>query len=138
MVQPQFRKGEHLRVSVFQQPCQCFIDLLSPGQDLSDGWAAEHAALGPWMAISDGFVIGVELIVPDRITARIVLQVFLQQKSIEEPGGVRQVPFRGAGVGHALKHKILRLQRSDQRFTALTHVQQGIQQQGSGSGSPGP
>ena len=138
MVQPQFRKGEHFRVSAFQQLCQCFIDLLSPGQDLSDGWAAEHAALGPWMAISDGFVIGVELIVPDRIAARIVLQVFLQQESVEEPGGVRQMPFRRAGVGHALQDKILRLQRSDQGLTALTHVQQGIQQQGSGSGSSGP
>jgi hypothetical protein len=45
----------------------------------------------------------------------------LQQKLLEEPGGVAQVPLRRTGVIHALQAQILRLQRLDQPQAALAH-----------------
>jgi hypothetical protein len=47
------------------------------------------------------------------------------------------VPLRWAGVRHSLQTKILGLEGIDQRFTAMTHLVQGLQLQGTVSGSPG-
>ncbi len=90
------------------------------------------------LTVSDGVVIRVELIAPDRITGFVAGEMRLEQKGVEKPGGVGEMPFRRTGIGHALQSKILRLERSDQGFTALSHIQQGVEQQGGSSSSPGP
>lgn len=34
-------------------------------------------------------------------------QIWQQNESFEKPGCMRQMPFRGAGIGHRLEHLIL-------------------------------
>ena len=81
------------------------------------------------MTSADGFVIAVEQHRPARIAGLMARQVRLQQEGFKEPVGVRQVPFRGAGILHALQSQILWLQRINQRLAAPSHRQQGVQQQ---------
>ena len=57
-------------------------------------------------------------------------EVGLQQEGFEEPVGVGQMPFGWTGILHALESQILGLQWIDQRLTAPSHLQQGVQQQG--------
>ena len=54
----------------------------------------------------------------------------LKNEGVEEPGGMRQMPFRWAGVCHPLQSKIFRFKTCNQGFTATTHLQQGVKQQG--------
>ena len=44
-----------------------------------------------------------------------------QQQSLEEPGGMRQVPLGGAGVGHGLRLAVGFAQRRGQRQRACAH-----------------
>ena len=44
-----------------------------------------------------------------------------QYEAFEEPGGMGQVPFAGAGVGHALQHGVLGTERCSQLHAAGTH-----------------
>ena len=63
------------------------------------------------MPFPDSLVIGIELIAPAWIAGGVARQMRLQQEGVEEPGGVGQMPFRRAGVLHALENQILRFQR---------------------------
>ena len=56
-------------------------------------------------------------------------EIRLKNKRVEEPGGVRQMPFRWAGVCHPLQSKIFWLKARNQGFTASPHLQQGVKQQ---------
>lgn len=45
-----------------------------------------------------------------------------QHEAFEEPGGMRQVPFAGTGVGHALQHGVLGTERRGQLQAARPHL----------------
>ena len=83
------------------------------------------------MTVSDGVVIGVELIAPAGVAGLMTGKVRLQQEGFEEPGGVGQVPFGWAGIRHALQAEILRFEGLDQRLGSPSHIQQGLQTHGS-------
>jgi hypothetical protein len=57
-------------------------------------------------------------------------EIRLKNEGFEEPGGVRQMPFRWAGICHPLKAKIFRFKTCNQDFTATPHLHQGVKQQG--------
>ena len=87
------------------------------------------------MAGTDGVVIGIEQIAPAWFRPAMVWNQpghvgTRQQEFLKEPGGVRQVPFRWAGIRHALQHQVLWFQRCDQPFTGGSHRLQSIGQEG--------
>ena len=82
------------------------------------------------MTGTDGFVVAVEQHTPAWVAALMARQVGLQQEGFKEPVGVGQMPFGWTGILHALESQILWLQWINQRFTAPSHLQQGVQQQG--------
>ena len=57
-----------------------------------------------------------------------------QHEGFKEPGGVAQMPFRRAGIGHSLQHQILRFQWCNQGDAALAHGGQTLAEAG---GHPG-
>ena len=57
-------------------------------------------------------------------------EIRLKNEGVEEPGGVRQMPFRWTGIRHSLQSQIFRLQPCNQGFTAIPYFQQGVKQQG--------
>ena len=83
------------------------------------------------MTVSNGVVIGVELIAPAWVAGLVTGKVRLEQEGFKEPGGVGQVPFGWTGISHALKAEILRLEGLDQRLRPPSHIQQGLQTHGS-------
>ena len=64
------------------------------------------------------------------------LEMGLQQEGLKKPVGVSQVPLRWTGIRHSLQAQILRFQGIDQRLTAMTHLQQGVQLQDQVQRSP--
>src|SRR6266446_1472542 len=55
--------------------------------------------------------------------ARITRHIGLQDKSLEEPGGMRQVPFRWTHTGHRLDHIILDGKGLAESMGHLSHIQ---------------
>ena len=128
VLQAKFHQLDQFAGGPFQQPVQALINTVTPVQDGSDSRSAEQAAFRAGVPLTDSVVIRVELITPARVAGLMTCEEWLQQKGFEEPGGVGQMPFRGAGVGHALQAQIFRLQRMDQRLTTLAHLLQLGQQ----------
>ena len=92
-----------------EQGLQGGIHLLAPGCHLGHGRSAQEASLRPGLAGAHRFVIGIEEIGPARIRAAMARMKGLEHEGFEEPGGVGQMPFGGAGIGHALQAEVLRL-----------------------------
>ena len=99
------------------------IHPLPPGQDLRDRRPAQQAALGPGMAGANGVVVAVEQVAPAGIGGLNLAEdirkagferCVLEQKGFKEPGGVAQVPFGRAGIGHPLEAKVLGGEGGDQ------------------------
>ena len=115
------------------------VHLAAPGQYLSDGWAAQQPPLGPGMALTDGVVIAVEQEPPAGIGGLVArdegrqLRCF-EQEFLKEPGGVAQVPFRGAGIGHALQAEVFWVEGGDQLNAAAAHGLEALQQPLAGGG----
>ena len=115
------------------------VHLAAPGQHLGDRWAAQQPPLGPGMALADGVVIAVEQEAPAGIGGLIArdegrqLRCF-EQEFLKEPGGVAQVPFRGAGIGHALEAEVFWVEGGDQLKAAAAHGLEALQQPLAGGG----
>ena len=105
-------------------------------QDVRDGWPTEQSTLWSGVTITDAVVIGIELISPAGITGLVPLEMGLQQEGLKKPVGVSQVPLRWTGIRHSLQAEILWFQGIDQRLTAMTHLQQGVQLQDKVQRSP--
>merc|ERR1711965_42874 len=128
MLKAQLRQLDQLVRGTFQQAVQALVNAVAPVEDGCYPRPAQQAAFGPGMPVSYSVVIRVELITPAWIAGLVAFQVGLQQKGFEEPGGVGEVPFRRAGVCHALQAQIFGLQRMDQRLTVMAHLLQLRQQ----------
>ncbi|KAG1357608.1 hypothetical protein G6F61_014560 [Rhizopus arrhizus] len=72
------------------------------------------------MGRADALVVAVEQVVPARIVRRRGGKAS-QHEALEEPGGVGQVPFARAGIGHALQHGVLGAERRGQLQAAGPH-----------------
>ena len=84
----QLHQGRNPFRRILQQRLQPRIHPMAPGHDIGDRRAAEQTALRPGMACADGFVIGVELIAPERVAGLMFSCMGLQHEGVEEPGGV--------------------------------------------------
>ena len=82
------------------------VDVGAIGADLVERRPRYHPAAVAGMAPPLRLVIAVEQERPARVMERIARHVVAQHEGLEEPGGVREMPFGGAGVGHRLDGRV--------------------------------
>jgi len=104
-----------------QQALHALVHIGAVGQHLGQRGAREQAALRARVLGAHAVVVRIEQHAKRRVERCKRQFVRLQHKGLEEPGGVRQVPFGGAGVGHGLGAGVFRRQRGRQRHRALAH-----------------
>ena len=121
-------------VAALQQAFEGRVHPAPPLAHLPHRRTTQQAPLGTWLARTDGFVIGIEQVTPAGIGRFIARLVGPQHKGFEKPGGVGQMPFGGAGIGHPLKVEIFGVQRFDQGFTGMPHGHQPVQKRAGGHG----
>ena len=122
-----------------QQLLQRQIHPAAPSEQLGDRRPAEQAPLGPGMAGPHRLVIAVEQIGPAGWRRFIAAQQLsngrlAQQKLLEKPVGVAEVPLGRAGIGHALEAEVLGLQGGDQLPGAAAHGRQPLGELAAGRG----
>ena len=99
-----------------QQPRHRRVDVRAPRHDLGQSRARQHAASRAQDALALGLVIGIEQERPLLVVEPVTRQPVAQQERLEEPGGVREVPFGRRGVGHRLQRRVRFGERRDERF----------------------
>lgn len=83
------------------------VNMGAVGVDFGDGWAAQQAPARAEYAVADGVVVGVEEKAEPVVEDPIAGGVRSEDESLEEPGGMGEVPFHGAGIGHGLQEIVL-------------------------------
>gem|GEM_PF-3229734 len=109
-----------IKVACRQPRLHLCIDLLAVVAHLLQRWPRQQPTLRPGMRRPDALVVAVEQVIPGRVMRRCSSET-RQHEAFEEPGGVGQVPFTRAGIGHALQHGILGAERRGQLHAARTH-----------------
>ncbi len=111
-----------------QQLAHCPIDMLAEPVDVLYARARDQPALNPWERRAVGFIVGIEQVVVSRIQRLVAWQIRLEQKCLEKPADMRQVPFRRADVGHALDDVVFDLQRCTNCLTGGAYLLEALQQ----------
>jgi hypothetical protein len=103
--------------------------------------ARDVAALVAAVALARLDVVRVEQVGVLLVKRRIVGRVLAEDERLEEPADMRQVPLRGANVGHRLDDVVFRLQRLTKMLGELPHATIAIDERGrrgrDGGGSRG-
>ncbi|MCY1303951.1 hypothetical protein D9M70_536830 [compost metagenome] len=99
---------------LLQEPAHVFVDVRAIGPHPGQRRSRQQTALRPRLARAEGFVIGIEQVGEGGIERAVVRCVRGEQKGLEEPGGMGQVPFGRAGIGHRLDDHVLLAERRDQ------------------------
>ena len=115
-----------------EQSVHRLVDVVAVVDDPLVGWPGQQAALGPRLTASDRLVVAVEQVRELVVEGRLV-----EHEGLEEPGGVTEVPLRGAGVGHRLHDLVLERQRGGQRRRRAAHVGEALPQVGAPVGGGG-
>ena len=98
------------------------IDQQTQPAAVVDRRTGQQPTLGPRMARTGGLVIGVEEVGESRVENPVFRLEPGQDESLEEPGGMREVPLCGADVRHRLDRLILGRQIGGQRFGLAPYV----------------
>jgi len=96
------------------------VDMGAIGKNLVQAGTGQHSAARPGMPGTQSLVIGIEQIGETWIEP-LVTGPASQDRGLEEPAGVRQMPFHGTGIGHGLDGAVLRRKSSRQRQAMGTH-----------------
>ena len=112
---------EQLQRIMKEQRLHARVDLPAPGMHLGQGRARQQAPLRARMLRPHALVVAVEEHAERGIEGLEAGLEALEQEGLEEPGGMRQVPFGRAGLGHRLQLAILGRQRRGQRRAARAH-----------------
>ncbi len=117
VVDPQFDDIERLVVGMIagQKGVQRLIDMGSVGAHVVGAGAREQAATRARVPLALAFIVGVETVGVIFIEERVVGIQLRQQKCLEEPGRVSQMPFGRARVVHGLDNLVFVTQRLCQR-----------------------
>ena len=106
------------------------VDMAAVGVDLAYRRPRQQPAFGTWVALADGLVIRVEEVVETRVEFAVAGVERFEQKGLEEPGSVGQMPLGRADVGHRLHDVVLDLERTadllGDRPDALEPVQRRV------------
>ena len=104
VVQPeldQLRDGVVRRIG--EEERHRLVDMRSVAGDLGHPRAGDHAAFGTGMAGPGRLVVGVEQVAVGGVEPAVAGERRVEDKGLEEPGGVGPVPLGRAGVGHRLQ-----------------------------------
>lgn len=104
-----------------QQCLHALVDVRPVALDGGHAGPAEQPALRPRMLLTDALVIAVEQHAEVRIEGLERVLMALEDKGLEEPGQMRQMPFGRAGVGHRLHLAILVGKRLGQTRRGATY-----------------
>ncbi len=108
MLQAEFNQRRQMGIdALLQQGGHARVDIVAISLDLGQRRSREQAALSARMLGADAVVIRVEDDPEGRVERRKTLFARFENERLEEPGGMRQVPFDRAGVGHRLRTTIL-------------------------------
>jgi hypothetical protein len=111
VLQAQFDEGRglmpHRRAGLINQPQHRRADMVAIGADRIDRRARQKPAFRPWVAWPGRLVIGIEQISEGRIEHPVSRVERPEQKGLEEPTGVGEMPFCRADVGHRLDRLVL-------------------------------
>jgi len=91
------------------------VDVRTILEDLVHARSGQEPAFGARVHRPHGLVIGVEQIFVLRMKGAITRNAGAQQKLLEEPRRMREMPLRWTRIGHALHDEVLRLERFDER-----------------------
>src|SRR5258706_12913968 len=91
-------------------------------QNLFNRWPRDHAALGSRLAGSKCLVVGIEQVLIGWIELAGARQVLGQDKRLEEPSGVGQVPLGGGRIGPLMAPHILGVSRGYSTFPFTAHA----------------
>ena len=97
------------------------VDVVAVAVDLLHGRTREKATLQARKERPHGFVVGIEQIAVARMKGPVARQERREQEVLEEPGRVREMPFRGADVRHALDDVVLGRERRADRGRVRAH-----------------
>src|ERR1700738_2418759 len=111
-----------------QQLLHMFIDVPSIGGDLPRRRACQQSPVRAGMAGTQRLVVRVEEVGIRRIEHLVASQVLHQQKGLEEPCGMREMPFRGTRVRHRLNYSILVFEGGDKHVSACTDPREAREQ----------
>ena len=90
-----------------EQASERLIDESTIVAHLRDGRPREQPTLGAGLPRTDALIIGVEAIFEALVEHAIAGEEAFQQEGLEEPGGMREMPFGRARVVHGLHDLIL-------------------------------
>ena len=97
-----------------QQASHGFIHIGAIGLHFVQARTRKNVAQSSQWTVANRVVVGIEKIAERWMERTIVRHILRQKKSLEEPGGVRQVPFGGAGIRHGLQAVVFDRERSAQ------------------------
>src|SRR5713101_2108783 len=111
VLNPEFEKGcglaPRLCGSLLDEPRHRGVDMIAIGGDDIDGRTRQQPALRSRMTRASGLVIRVEEVSKCRIEHPVTGVESGQDKGLEKPRRMRQMPFRRADIGHRLDSLIL-------------------------------
>ena len=88
---------------------------------LTQSRSRDESAFGTAVHFTRGVIVRVEQVSVLRMYRCVVRQSLLENKGLEKPAGVRQMPFRGAYLRHGLNNAILWLERLAELFAEFPH-----------------
>ena len=135
VVEPQLDQCPHVvgQIAV-QEPFHGLVHRFPVAPDLRHGRARQVASPCPAVALSGLHVVRVEEERVGRVVELVPRQVGHEEKRLEEPRRVREMPLGGTHVGHRLHDLIFRRESSGQIAAALTDVPVPVQERARRSG----
>ena len=128
MMAAQFDQRARGRCQRWQRRDQRRVDMRAIGPHLVQRRAGHHAPAIPRVALAFGFVIAVEQEGPMVVVETITSDGIAQDEGFEEPRRMRQMPFRGAGIGHRLNGRIGVAQRCGERQAKVADCGEPVEQ----------
>ena len=121
MVQAEFDAALHGRVLAPQERLHRRVHVLAVAAHFRHRRARQRAAQRARELVADAVVVGVEEVLEGGVERPVAVRERLQQEGLEEPGRVRQMPARRAGIDDRLHHVVFGGQGFAQRFRLRAH-----------------
>ena len=96
------QRGHGGRQIVLDERGHRAVDMVAIRKDSLERRARDHAASRARLTRAYAFVIRIEQEIELTIVHAVAAQILFEDHPLEEPGGVREMPFRRACVGHRL------------------------------------
>ena len=98
------------------------VDVFTIGDDFIHCRARQQATIRTWVHSTDGVKIRIQDVVEVLVKPVVVFRVFLENEALKKPGDMREMPFRGTDVRHALHDVVLRLEVLTQLHRCVSDV----------------